>query len=164
MSQVEIIELDDSDKSVSEMVSEKAQMRAIKNRAGMLEKQYDRLLESKLEPGETVETQLGRVELTRGSAGNGYKVKDKLAYANWLYQHKRDDDVYPVPYPKETALSKTYLDSLVKESGELPDGVEPATGSAPTVRIVMDRTAESKLWQRNTLPEANLLLEDGGEL
>ncbi|NMM93936.1 hypothetical protein [Bifidobacterium oedipodis] len=166
---IEISDIMDGNISVPEAAGRKFKLRAIKDRAAALEKSYDRYLDDKLDSGESLNVVIdgqvyGRLEKTRGNGSTDPRVKDKLALANWLHSKGYDDDVYPVPYPKETALKKAFLEKVIEETGELPDGVEMGSSRGPQLRLTTDKSKVAEIWQRSTLPESQLLLDNGGEL
>lgn len=148
-----------------------AAFKAIKDRAAELEKRERAIVEDMMEPGETLNVMFGdvyagKVEKTKGSPGNKWKVKDPLAYGMWLEQNGYGTAVYGVPMPQETAKTRSFLDHVIAEhGGELPDGVEPDGGRPATVRVTLDREAKRWMFERTELPSnARLLLENGGEL
>lgn len=168
-------------KSVSELATELGAVKAIKERAAQREQEIRRELEPLLDPGESRNimfgtTVAGQLNMSRGSNGKGLTVKDKLAYAQYLVDRYQDAaPVYPIPYPSETALSRSYLDRIVSEAGgaEVDEkgnltnvpGLVLDTGRSPSITTRLDKTIIQQVWQQAELPrETRVLLEQGGEL
>lgn len=156
--------------SLSEHITRAGCFNTIKDRAAMLEKREKEIINDLMDGGESRNIMIdgqyaGKLEKTKGSQGDRFKVKDKLAYGVWLYQNGYADDVYSVPMPSEVALTKGFIDRVVgKAGGELPDGVEVDGGRPSTVRISMDKQFKENLFEQSEIPSARLLLDNGGEL
>ncbi|KAA8828653.1 hypothetical protein [Bifidobacterium tissieri] len=157
-----------------------AAFRIIKDRATRLEEEYKTELANRLEDGGTRTATLNgspvaTISKTRSTIGKGLTVKDRLAYAQWLVDTMGDDaPVYPVPYPKDTAMQPSYLKQLGEQHGVELDaknnvtnipGLKYDAGREATVRTSLDRRAVEAIWASTQLPaQARYLLDNGGEL
>ncbi len=98
--------------SLTERLNRKAAFRMVKNRADKLEKLEDEALIDLMDAGESRNAMIdgrvvARIEKTKGSAGNRFKIKDPLAYGAWLHANGYDDNVYAAPLPTDVAKTKS---------------------------------------------------------
>ena len=157
--------------SLAERLNRKAAFRMVKNRAAELEKLEDEALIDLMDAGESRNAMIdgrvvARIEKTKGSAGNRFKIKDPLAYGAWLHANGYDDNVYAAPLPTDVAKTKSFIDRVVSEhEGELPDGVEVDGGRPAALKITVNKDEQRGMFERTQLPPAmNLMLENGGVL
>ena len=103
-----------------------------------LKTQIDALKEfltDRMDPKEHLTTDLGTVTAKRGSEPR-WRVKDPVAFAQWLKEHGEEESVEQVPYPKEWAAKPDAIEHLVGQfGGEQPAGVELSRGSGDTVAV-----------------------------
>lgn len=94
-----------------------------------------------LDPKEHLTTSLGVVGYKRG-AESKWRVKDPVAYGQWLARNGEESSVEEVLYPVEFITKPDAIEALVhKHGGEKPDGVEMMGGRADSVA-----TSEVKAW------------------
>ena len=103
-----------------------------------LKTQIDALKEfltDRMDSKEHLTTDLGTVTAKRGSEPR-WRVKDPVAFAQWLKEHGEEESVEQVPYPKEWAAKPDAIEHLVGQfGGEQPAGVELSRGSGDTVAV-----------------------------
>ncbi|MCX8672976.1 hypothetical protein J3T91_05545 [Bifidobacterium sp. B4001] len=103
-----------------------------------LKTQIDALKEfltDRMDSREHLTTDLGTVTAKRGSEPR-WRVKDPVAFAQWLKEHGEEESVEQVPYPKEFAAKPDAIEHLVGQfGGEQPAGVELSRGSGDTVAV-----------------------------
>lgn len=92
-------------------------------------------LTDRMDAREHLTTDLGTVTAKRGSEPR-WRVKDPVAFAQWLKEHGEEESVEQVPYPKEFATKPDAVEHLVGQfGGEQPAGVELSRGSGDTVAV-----------------------------
>lgn len=96
----------------------------------------------------------GTVSVTTGRPR--YVVTDPDALVEWLEWNK-PEAIKKVPAPWFTATAA--LDGFIKQTGEIPDGVEVET-PAPTVRVSISRRQEEVL--RELIAEGAVKVLEGG--
>ena len=110
--------------------------------AQSMEKELDRqigalkdFLTDKMDSKEHLTTELGTVAAKHGSEPR-WKVKDPVAFAQWLETHGEESSVEQVPYPVEWATKPDAIEHLIgQHGGEQPAGVELSRGSGDTVAV-----------------------------
>jgi hypothetical protein len=81
-----------------------------------------------LDPKEHLTTALGVVSYKRGSESR-WRVKDPVAYGQWLAMNGETASVEEVLYPVEYVTKPDAIEKLVRDhGGEQPDGVELSGG------------------------------------
>lgn len=92
-------------------------------------------LTDKMDSKEHLTTELGTVAAKRGSEPR-WRVKDAVAFAQWLQSHGEESSVEQVPYPVEWATKPDAIEHLIgQHGGEQPAGVELSRGSGDTVAV-----------------------------
>lgn len=103
-----------------------------------LKTQIDALKEfltDRMDAREHLTTGLGTVTAKRGSEPR-WRVKDPVAFAQWLREHGEDESVEQVPYPKDFVTKPDAIEHLVGQfGGEQPAGVELSRGTGDTVAV-----------------------------
>lgn len=103
-----------------------------------LKTQIDALKEyltDQMDAQEHLTTDLGTVTAKRGSEPR-WRVKDPVAFAQWLKEHGEEESVEEVPWPKEFATKPDAIEHLVGQfGGEQPAGVELSRGTGDTVAV-----------------------------
>ena len=103
-----------------------------------LKTQIDALKEyltDQMDAREHLTTDLGTVTAKRGSEPR-WRVKDPVAFAQWLKEHGEEESVEQVPWPKEFATKPDAIEHLVGQfGGEQPAGVELSRGTGDTVAV-----------------------------
>lgn len=103
-----------------------------------LKTQIDALKEyltGQLDADQHLTTSLGTVTAKRGSEPR-WRVKDPVAFAQWLDSHGEGTSVERVPYPVEWATKPDAIEHLIgQHGGEQPDGVELSRGTGDTVAV-----------------------------
>ena len=110
--------------------------------AQSMEKELDRqigalkdFLTDKMDSREHLTTELGTVAAKHGSEPR-WKVKDAVAFAQWLETHGEESSVEQVPYPVEWATKPDAIEHLIgQHGGEQPAGVELSRGTGDTVAV-----------------------------
>ncbi|MFT9112016.1 MAG: hypothetical protein ABF453_03020 [Bifidobacterium psychraerophilum] len=86
-----------------------------------------------LDPREHLTTALGVVSYKRGSESR-WRVKDPIAFGQWLAMNGEESSVEEVLYPVEFITKPDAIEKLVHDHlGEQPDGVELSGGRADSV-------------------------------
>lgn len=115
-----------------------AQLSLAQSMQKRLKTQIDALKEfltDRMDAREHLTTGLGTVTAKRGSEPR-WRVKDPVAFAQWLKEHGEEESVEQVPYPKEFASKPDAIEHLVGQfGGEQPAGVELSRGSGDTVAV-----------------------------
>jgi hypothetical protein len=94
-----------------------------------------------LDPKEHLTTALGVVSYKRGSESR-WRVKDPVAYGQWLAMNGETASVEEVLYPVEYVTKPDAIEKLVRDhGGEQPDGVELSGGRSDSVA-----TSKVKAW------------------
>jgi hypothetical protein len=94
-----------------------------------------------LDPKEHLTTALGVVSFKRGSEAR-WRVKDPVAFGQWLARNGEESSVEEVLYPVEFITKPDAIEKLVRDhGGEQPDGVELSAGRADSVA-----TSKIKAW------------------
>lgn len=94
-----------------------------------------------LDPKEHLTTALGVVSYKRG-AESRWRVKDPVAFGQWLVRNGEESSVEEVLYPVEFITKPDAIEALVhKHGGEQPDGVELSGGRSDSVA-----TSKVKAW------------------
>lgn len=84
---------------------------------------------------EHLTTELGTVAVKHGSEPR-WRVKDAVAFAQWLQSHGEESSVEQVPYPVEWATKPDAIEHLIgQHGGEQPAGVELSRGTGDTVAV-----------------------------
>lgn len=92
-------------------------------------------LTDKMDSKEHLTTELGTVAAKHGSEPR-WRVKDAVAFAQWLETHGEESSVEQVPYPVEWATKPDAIEHLIgQHGGEQPAGVELSSGSGDTVAV-----------------------------
>lgn len=92
-------------------------------------------LTDKMDSKEHLTTELGTVAAKHGSEPR-WKVKDAVAFAQWLETHGEESSVEQVPYPVEWATKPDAIEHLIgQHGGEQPAGVELSRGTGDTVAV-----------------------------
>lgn len=92
-------------------------------------------LTDKMDSREHLTTELGTVAAKHGSEPR-WKVKDAVAFAQWLETHGEESSVEQVPYPVEWATKPDAIEHLIgQHGGEQPAGVELSRGTGDTVAV-----------------------------
>lgn len=92
-------------------------------------------LTDRMDSKEHLTTELGTVAAKRGSEPR-WKVKDPVAFAQWLGTHGEESSVEQVPYPVEWATKPDAIEHLIgQHGGEQPAGVELSRGTGDTVAV-----------------------------
>lgn len=103
-----------------------------------LKRQIDALkdfLAEKMDSKEHLTTELGTVAAKHGSEPR-WRVKDAVAFAQWLETHGEESSVEQVPYPVEWATKPDAIEHLIgQHGGEQPAGVELSRGTGDTVAV-----------------------------
>lgn len=115
-----------------------AQLSLAQSMQKRLKTQIDALKEfltDRMDAREHLTTGLGTVTAKRGSEPR-WRVKDPVAFAQWLKEHGEEESVEQVPFPKEFASKPDAIEHLVGQfGGEQPAGVELSRGSGDTVAV-----------------------------
>ncbi|MCI1663357.1 MAG: hypothetical protein LKI23_06845 [Bifidobacterium crudilactis] len=86
-----------------------------------------------LDPKEHLTTALGVVSYKRGSEAK-WRVKDPVAYGQWLARNYEMESVEQIFYPVEVITKPDAIEKLVRDHlGVQPDGVELSGGRADSV-------------------------------
>ncbi|MCI1635172.1 hypothetical protein [Bifidobacterium sp.] len=94
-----------------------------------------------LDPKEHLTTALGVVSYKRGGEAK-WRVKDPVAFGQWLARNGEESSVEEVLYPVEFITKPDAIEKLVRDHlGEQPDGVELSGGRADSVA-----TSKVKAW------------------
>lgn len=94
-----------------------------------------------LDPKEHLTTAVGVVSYKRGSEAK-WRVKDPVAYGQWLARNGEESSVEEVLFPVEFITKPDAIEKLVRDhGGEQPDGVELSGGRADSVA-----TSKVKAW------------------
>ncbi|MDN6210152.1 hypothetical protein [Bifidobacterium crudilactis] len=94
-----------------------------------------------LDPKEHLTTALGVVSYKRGGEAK-WRVKDPVAFGQWLARNGEESSVEEVLYPVEFITKPDAIEKLVRDhGGEQPDGVELSGGRADSVA-----TSKVKAW------------------
>lgn len=103
-----------------------------------LKRQIDALkdfLTDKMDSKEHLTTEIGTVAAKHGSEPR-WRVKDAVAFAQWLETHGEESSVEQVPYPVEWATKPDAIEHLIgQHGGEQPAGVELSRGTGDTVAV-----------------------------
>lgn len=92
-------------------------------------------LTDKMDSKEHLTTEIGTVAAKRGSEPR-WKVKDPVAFAQWMQTHGEESSVEQVPYPVEWATKPDAIEHLIgQHGGEQPAGVELSRGTGDTVAV-----------------------------
>ena len=92
-------------------------------------------LTDKMDSKEHLTTELGTVAAKHGSEPR-WRVKDAVAFAQWLGTHGEESSVEQVPYPVEWATKPDAIEHLIgQHGGEQPAGVELSRGTGDTVAV-----------------------------
>ncbi len=92
-------------------------------------------LTDKMDSKEHLTTEIGTVAAKHGSEPR-WKVKDAVAFAQWLETHGEESSVEQVPYPVEWATKPDAIEYLIgQRGGEQPAGVELSSGTGDTVAV-----------------------------
>ena len=92
-------------------------------------------LTDRMDSREHLTTELGTVAAKRGSEPR-WRVKDAVAFAQWLETHGEESSVEQVPYPVEWATKPDAIEHLIgQHGGEQPAGVELSRGTGDTVAV-----------------------------
>ena len=92
-------------------------------------------LTDKMDSKEHLTTEIGVVAAKRGSEPR-WKVKDPVAFAQWMKTHGEESSVEQVPYPVEWATKPDAIEHLIgQHGGEQPAGVELSRGTGDTVAV-----------------------------
>lgn len=92
-------------------------------------------LTDKMDSKEHLTTELGTVAAKHGSEPR-WRVKDEVAFAQWLETHGEESSVEQVPYPVEWATKPDAIEHLIgQHGGEQPAGVELSRGTGDTVAV-----------------------------
>ncbi|MSD90196.1 hypothetical protein [Bifidobacterium asteroides] len=110
--------------------------------AQSMEKELKRQIEAlkdflteKMDAKEHLTTEIGTVAAKHGSEPR-WKVKDAVAFAQWLETHGEESSVEQVPYPVEWATKPDAIEHLIgQHGGEQPAGVELSRGTGDTVAV-----------------------------
>ncbi len=94
-----------------------------------------------LDPKEHLTTALGVVSYKRGGEAK-WRVKDPVAFGQWLARNGEESSVEEVLYPVEFITKPDAIEKLVRDhGGEQPDGVELSGGRSDSVA-----TSKVKAW------------------
>lgn len=92
-------------------------------------------LTDRMDSKEHLTTELGTVAAKHGSEPR-WRVKDAVAFAQWLETHGEKSSVEQVPYPVEWATKPDAIEHLIgQHGGEQPAGVELSRGTGDTVAV-----------------------------
>lgn len=92
-------------------------------------------LADKMDSKEHLTTEIGTVAAKHGSEPR-WRVKDAVAFAQWLQSHGEESSVEQVPYPVEWATKPDAIEHLIgQHGGEQPAGVELSRGTGDTVAV-----------------------------
>lgn len=92
-------------------------------------------LTDKMDSKEHLTTELGTVAAKHGSEPR-WRVKDPVAFAQWMQTHGEESSVEQVPYPVEWATKPDAIEHLIgQHGGEQPAGVELSRGTGDTVAV-----------------------------
>lgn len=92
-------------------------------------------LTDKMDSKEHLTTELGTVAAKHGSEPR-WRVKDAVAFAQWLQSHGEESSVEQVPYPVEWATKPDAIEHLFgQHGGEQPAGVELSRGTGDTAAV-----------------------------
>lgn len=115
-----------------------------------------------MEPGDTSRPQIGGLQV--GTVGVSapqprYQVTDEKALVSWLEWNK-PDAVHKVPAPWFTAAAS--LDGFIKQTGEVPDGVEIIQG-APRISVRISAAQKEAIRELISTGDISLLEIEGGD-
>lgn len=110
--------------------------------AQSMEKELKRQIEAlkdflteKMDSKEHLTTEIGTVAAKHGSEPR-WRVKDAVAFAQWLETHGEESSVEQVPYPVEWATKPDAIEHLIgQHGGEQPAGMELSRGTGDTVAV-----------------------------
>lgn len=92
-------------------------------------------LTDKMDSKEHLTTEIGVVAAKRGSEPR-WRVKDPVAFAQWMKTHGEESSVEQVPYPVEWATKPDAIEHLIgQHGGEQPAGVELSRCTGDTVAV-----------------------------
>ena len=92
-------------------------------------------LTDRMDSKEHLTTEIGVVAAKRGSEPR-WRVKDAVAFAQWLQSHGEESSVEQVPYPVEWVTKPDAIEHLIgQHGGEQPAGVELSRGTGDTVAV-----------------------------
>ncbi len=119
-------------------------------------------LEEYMEPGDTTKPQVDGLQVGTVSVSAPqprYQVVDEKALVTWLEWNK-PDAVHKVPAPWFTAAAA--LDGFIKQTGEVPDGVEVVQGD-PRISVRISSTQEEAIRDLISTGDISLLMLEGGD-
>lgn len=92
-------------------------------------------LTDRMDSKEHLTTEIGVVAAKRGSEPR-WRVKDAVAFAQWLQSHGEESSVEQMPYPVEWVTKPDAIEHLIgQHGGEQPAGVELSRGTGDTVAV-----------------------------
>lgn len=119
-------------------------------------------LEEYMEPGDTTKPQIDGLQVGTVSVSAPqprYQVVDEKALVTWLEWNK-PDAVHKVPAPWFTAVAA--LDGFIKQTGEVPDGVEVVQGD-PRFSVHISAAQEESIRELISTGGISLLEIEGGD-
>lgn len=119
-------------------------------------------LEEYMEPGDTTKPQIDGLQVGTVSVSAPqprYQVVDEKALVTWLEWNK-PDAVHKVPAPWFTAAAA--LDGFIKQTGEVPDGVEVVQGD-PRFSVHISAAQEESIRELISTGGISLLEIEGGD-
>lgn len=118
-------------------------------------------LEEYMEPGDTTKPQVDGLQVGTVSVSAPqprYQVVDEKALVAWLEWNK-PDAVHKVPAPWFTAAAA--LDGFIKQTGEVPDGVEVVQGD-PRISVRISTAQEEAIRELISTGDISILEIEGG--
>lgn len=119
-------------------------------------------LEEYMEPGDTTKPQVDGLQVGTVSVSAPqprYQVVDEKALVTWLEWNK-PDAVHKVPAP--WFVSAAALDGFIKQTGEVPDGVEVVQGD-PRISVRISAAQEESIRELISTGDISLLEIEGGD-
>ena len=119
-------------------------------------------LEEYMAPGDTSKPSIDGMQVGTVSVSSPpprYQVVDEKALVNWLKWNK-PDAVHEVPAPWFVAAAA--LDGFIKQTGEIPDGVEVVQGD-PRISVRISGTQEENIRELISTGDISLIEIEGGD-
>lgn len=143
-------QLDDGDVDPGEAATQLALVNTMQKILKERENTLRGYLVENIDPNNHIETTVGDVAYKRG-ADSKWRVKDPVAFANWLKDNGEADSVEVVVFPLEFITKPDAIEKLVRDhGGEQPAGVEYSGGRADSVAVSLPKS-----WRTTFFDHAN---------
>jgi hypothetical protein len=151
-------QIDDGEITPNEAAAQLALITAMQKKLKARESILRDYCTENIDPKSHITTSLGEVSYKRGSEGS-WKVKDPVAFAQWLIDNGEDASVERVPYPLEFATKPDAIEACVRaHKGEEPAGVQWSNSRADSVAVKLPADWDSMFNDPIVLGQASELL------